>query len=354
MDQIWWGRVPNAMAFVHYITENLLAEKSVILQSEQIIPWHESLVDLIKDFVMQQDSSKRFEDIRHIGDPGLFLLNEFCKAEKRAEYRPTKSFARFLAESDDIVLHSRYLWVYLESAKELDNWSSFVSEYIKERGKNKEIAVFILEWRGERIKTSRKGVRPVSLDDFINEYDRIVFSMLATSSIKETIIVKNYLAELASNVAGNDIELLAACIDMHVQFLNDPYTVIREIVDTEYRSDGSEYIYPGTLENIERCIWKAQIKTIYPLIEEFRDSFVEKHNGSIFKELPIESAYGEMYDDPKDVELGTLVYMAANGKILLTSAEYYQLKKNKDARNKLSHLNVLTIDEIRELKPYSI
>lgn len=50
-----------------------------------------------------------------------------------------------------------------------------------------------------------------------------------------------------------------------------------------------------------------------------------------------------------DDYIGTLVYMAANGKILLTSADYYQLKKNKDARNQLSHLNTLTIDEIREL-----
>lgn len=349
MDQIWWGRVPNAMAFVQHITECLLAEKSVILQSDQTIPWHDSLVEHIQEAVTQQDSSKRFEVIRHVDDPGAFLLNEFCKAEKRAEYRPTKSFARFLAESDDIVLHSRYLWVYLESAKDLDKWSAFASEYIKERGKNKEMAVFILEWRGERIKASRKGVRPVSLDDYINEYDRMVFSMLASSSIKETLTVKNYLAELSANVAGNDIELLASCIEKHDQFLRDPYTVIREIVNTEYRSDGSEYSYPGTIENVEHCIWKAQIKTIYPLIEEFRGGFVAKHSGAILKELPIESAYGEIYDDPIDVELGTLVYMAANGNILLTSADYYQLKKNRDARNQLSHLNTLTIDEIREL-----
>jgi hypothetical protein len=349
MDQIWWGRVPNAIAFVQHITECLLAEKSVILQSEQSIPWHDSLVEHIKESVTQQDSSKRFEVILHVDDPGSFLLNEFCKAEKRAEYRPTKSFARFLAESDDIVLHSRYLWVYLDSANDLDTWSAFASEYIKERGKSKEMAVFILEWSGERIKNSRKGVRPVSLEDYINEYDRMVFSMLASSSVKENLIVKNYLAELSSNVAENDIELLASCIDKHVRFLRDPYTVVREIVDTEYRSDGSEYSYHGTIENIEHCIWKAQIKTIYPLIEEFRGTFVAKHSGAISKELPIESAYGEMYEDPKDVELGTLVYMAANGKIILTSADYHQLKKNKDARNQLSHLNVLSIDEIRAL-----
>ena len=349
MDQVWWGRVPNAMAFIQNVTESLLAEKSVLIQSEQSMPWHDTMVDQIKESVMQKDSSKRFEVIRHTDDPGPYLLNEFCKAEKRAAYRPTKSFARFLAESDDIVLHSRYLWVYPESAEDLDKWTAFASEYIKERGKNKETAVFIFEWQGEKTKGSRKGIRSVSFDDYINEYDRMVFSMLASSSVKGALVIKNYLAELASNIAGNDIELLASCLQRHAEFLRDPYTVVREIADTEYRSDGSAYYYSGTIEDIEQCIWKAQIKTMYPLIEEFRGIFVEKHTVAISKELPISSSYGETYDDPKDVELGTLVYMADNGKILLNSIDYFRLKKFKDARNRLSHLNVLSVDEIREL-----
>lgn len=349
MDRVWWGRVPNAIAFVQDVTERLLAEKSVLLQSEQSIPWYESMVEQIKESVMQQNSSKRFEVIRYTDDPGLFLLNEFCKAEKRAAYRPTKSFARFLAESDDIVLHSRYFWVYPDSAEDLDKWSAFVSEYIKERGKNKDTAVFILEWHGERIKVSRKGIRSISFDDYINEYDRMVFSMIASSSVKEALVIKNYLAELASNIAGNDIELLASCLRKHKRFLHDPYEVIREITDNEYRSNGLVYHYIGTIEDIEQCIWKAQIKTIYPLIEQFRGSFVDKHAAAISKELPISSAYGETYDDPKDVELGTLVFMADNGKLPLKSTDYFRMKKFKDARNRLSHLNVLNIDEIRDL-----
>ena len=52
MNQIWWGRVPNAMAFVQDITENLLVEKSVLLQAEQSIPWHEAMIEQIKESVM--------------------------------------------------------------------------------------------------------------------------------------------------------------------------------------------------------------------------------------------------------------------------------------------------------------
>ena len=78
MDRIWWERVPNAMAFIQDITESLLSEKSVILQSELGMPWYESMVSQIKESVMQQNSSKRFEVLRQVDEPGKYLLQEFC------------------------------------------------------------------------------------------------------------------------------------------------------------------------------------------------------------------------------------------------------------------------------------
>ena len=349
MDQVWWNRVPNAIAFTADITQNLLDEKSVILHCEQSIPWYETMVLQVKESVTQQDSSKRFEVIRHVDDPGPYLLQEFCKPEKRATYRPTKGYARFFAESDDIVLHSRYYWVFPDSTETLESWVDFVSDYYKNRGKNKETAVFILEWRGEKANISRKGIRTISFDDYINEYDRTVFAMLASSEIKEKSEIKNYAAELTVSISGNDIELCAACLIRYKHFLESPHTVLREITDTKYQSDGTPFSYRATIEDVSKCIWKAQIKTIYPLLESYRGAFVDKYARVIEKELPITSSYGEIYDDPKDVELGTLVFMADNGRLILNTAEYKRLKRFKDARNKLSHLDILTIGEIRGL-----
>lgn len=349
MDRIWWERVPNAMAFIQDITESLLSEKSVILQSELGMPWYESMVSQIKESVMQQNSSKRFEVLRQVDEPGKYLLQEFCKPEKRAAYRPIKTFARFFAESDDIVLHTRYLWVYVSSVEELEKWSAFVADYIKERGKNKETAVFILEWQGERVKKSKKGIRIISFEDYINDYDRMVFSMLASSSVREPVEVKDYLAELASNIAGNDIELSAACVKKHKEFLRDPHTVINEIIKNDQRSNGAGFIYTGTKEGLEYGIWRAQIKTIYPLIEAYRGAFVKKYSTAISKGLPITSIYGEVYSDPKDVELGTLVFMVDKGDVSIPTKEYNKLKLFKEARNKLSHLSVLSMEDIQML-----
>ena len=85
MEQIWWERVPNAAAFTTEMIENLLSEKSIILHCCGDLPWYSYMVNFIKESVKQQNSSKRFESIQDVSEPGKYLLKEFCKQEKRAE-----------------------------------------------------------------------------------------------------------------------------------------------------------------------------------------------------------------------------------------------------------------------------
>ncbi len=349
MERVWWERVPNAMAFLSDITESLLDEKSIVLSCLKEFPWYSYMVQSIKEIVLQQNSSKRFESAKDVEDPGAYLLAEFCKSEKRAEYRPAKSYARFFAESDDIVLHERYFWIKMSSKEQLNSWMKFVSEYRKERGKNKDAAVFILEWKGEGGVLPKKGIKICCFDDYVNEYDRIVFCTLAASAVKESSFIKNYLTELTANVVDNDIELCAQCIGHCRDFLEEPYGTIGKIISSEVRSDGSEFRFAKPESEVNRLIWLAQIRTIYPVLEEYRESFVQKYAAMIEKQLPISSSFGEIYDNPADVELGTLKFMADERKLNLSQKEYDRLKMNKEARNKLSHLAQLTLEEIKKL-----
>lgn len=350
MEQIWWEKVPNAVAFVSDIVENLLNEKSIVLSCSGDLPWYSCMVRTIKEAVKQQNSFKRFENASDIQNPGAYLLKEFCKPEKRAEYRPSKSYAKFFAGSDDIVLHGRYLWIKVSSKEQLDSWTNFVSEYINERGKSKETAVFILEWTGSGNLQVKKGIKICSFDEYVSEYDRIVFCTLASSSARERPFIKNYLTELAASVAGNDIELCAACLGNYRDFLKDPYAAIYKVVHGQVRSDGADYTFDKGEDDVNHLIWLAQIKTVYPVLEEYREDFVQRYSTVIAKYLPITSSYGEIYDDPSDVELGTLKYMADNSMLYLPTKEYESLKINKDARNKLSHLTPLSLEEIKKLK----
>jgi hypothetical protein len=349
MENIWWNQVTDAVNYVSDIRESLLVEKSVLLWHNARIPWSKYLKETVIEEVKLQNADKKFESISNEQEPGEYLLDKFCKKEKRSEYRPNKGYAKFFAENNDIVIHDRYFWVQIETAAELDKWMSFVEDYIRERGKKKNAAVFIMEYCGSGQPPKKKGIKVISFDRYIGEYDRIVFAVLASSRIKENFFIKKYVAELLANIIDNDIELCAECVQQYEVFLESPLSCINKITTEKRRSDDSEYIYEKNESEVEHLIWRSQIKTVYPYIEEYREDFVERHAYAIDKQLPIQASYGEIYTSPNDVELGTLVYMVGAGILSLSTAEYEKLKVFKEARNKLSHLSNLGIDEIRKL-----
>lgn len=349
MENIWWNQVTNAVKYVTDVKKSILEEKSILLRYATGVPWREKLVDSIINSVKAQNGDKKFVSVFDVNDPGKYLLKEFCKPEKRAEYRPSKGYAKFFAESDDIVLHDRYLWITIANQNNLDDWLNFVSDYLRERGKKDNKAVFVLEWSGDNSPSVRKGIKVFSFDDYIGEYDRIVFAVLAASSIKERPFINTYLSELVANVAGNDIELAAECISHNKSFLENPLSYIRMVCDEKVRSNGEHYFYSKDVDDVNHLVWLSQIKTVYPYIEEYREEFVQRYSVAIAKQLPIQASYGEKYEDPKDVELGTLMYMVGMGYITLNTSEYVKLKKYKEARNKLSHLSELSISEIKDL-----
>lgn len=346
MKNIWWTQVTNATHFISDIKQAVLDEKSILLNGSCKLPWRDYFEETIVEAVRSQNGEKTFVKITTSNEPGEYLLAEFCKKEKRAEYRPSKGYVQFFAENDDIVLHDRYFWVSIDKKELLDSWMSFVSGYTGARGKNRNKAVFLLEFMSDETVSARKGIRSFSLYDYIGEYDRIVFAVLATAGIKETSFIKQYLAEMLANIIGNDVELAAECIGRSGMFKKDPYGCIKEIIKEKQRSNGEDYTYNKTQKEVEHAIWLSQIRTVFPYLEEYREGFVQKHIEEIAAEMPIQTSYGEFYYDPKEVELGTLVYMANNGNLGLNHEEYNELLRYKEARNRLSHLSVLTIDEI--------
>lgn len=348
MEQIWWNRVPNAMRFISDIANSLLNEQSIILQSREDIPWHDELTGTIRTAVLEKDYLRRLYMVDDVSDPGAYLL-EKLKPEQRAAYRPTKSHARFFAENDDLFLHQNYVWVRAYSQEQLEAWGQFVSGYIKERERGKEKAVFLLEWVGTENVQPQKSIRLYSLDEYICDYDRIVFCTLASSSVYEPDLLRKYLTELAVRCVGEDMELCAVCMANYTAFLKTPYAAIKEILRSGVRSDANCYRFTKTEAEINRLTWLAQIRTIYPALEEYRESFVQKNAERIEQMLPITSAYGEVYETPSDVELGTLKFMADKGDLYIKQREYDRLTLYKNARNKLSHLTPLSIEEIRGL-----
>ena len=113
------------------------------------------------------------------------------------------------------------------------------------------------------------------------------------------------------------------------------------------RSNGRGYKIAFSESEVERKIWEAQIRHVFPAIEWFRSQFVIRHKGQLAQLLPIQSPSGETYNEAEDIELGTLYFMVSNGMFNITKAdERKRLDEYRKMRNLLAHLKTLPFEQV--------
>ena len=191
-----------------------------------------------------------------------------------------------------------------------------------------------------------KGLRYLSFEDSIDFYDKYTFCVLASTGIDIKSNIRPYVAEVVSSVCKNDIEICAICMQRWNDFVLKPYETFLQIATSEAYSDEAFFDEDFTSELVETRTWEAQIKLLFPIVERYRTRFVKKYQQYIEKELPIKTITGEIIDDPLDVELGSLSWLAKEKCVPLSPKEYTQLDTFKKARNKLAHLKALDFEQV--------
>lgn len=351
MERIWWEQITNANRFITSIVSSILDGKSSVVCLHKLTPWRNTMRELVENRVLKESYDRSFEflDCPEI-NVGEFILNKYCKEEKRLEYRPSKSYAQFLAESDDIVLNSRIVWVQNISSKKLGEWVDFVSEYHLAIRNDVSPAVFILEVDEDLAgKITKKSVRNIVYSKEMNYFDTYAFCILAASGISGYDYLKNYWAELLSNVCAIDIELSAKCMGYAQKFLENPYEVLCDIAESETRSDGEPFLFSLEKDYVAKNIWKTQIKTIFPVIEDYREGFVNNYREQIMRLLPIKNSQGEDLNEPEEIEIGTLYHLVSKGQLVVDSNTYNELYRLRKARNTLAHVELLNLEMVRDV-----
>lgn len=350
MDKLWWNSITKARRFIEDVVEAAVQEKSIVLALPENVPWRNTLMQIIEDELKQANPEKSFDMINCPEDEvGKFLLDKYCKKEKKATYRLTTTYAAFLGKSEDIVLNDRYVWVENIPEKKYSEWINFINDYNKNLG-SKSPAIFILETSDENIVNStKKGISKIVFDQKIDTYDKFTFCALISSDNKCSEILRPYLVELVSAVCNEDIELCAECIREGSKFLSDPVGTINDIRSVSFRSDGREFIFSKTLEEVNILIWETQLKHIFPAIERYRNNFIRRFRYMIEPKLPLNNPYGEPYQKPEEVEIGTLLYLVNSSEIYLKTKELDMLARFRDARNTIAHLGILELPEMEFL-----
>lgn len=354
MDKVWWNKVPNASHFLRLVIDSIQSGQSVLLHIPKTFPWYMTMQDIITSELRKVNSTRSCKFIRDNGeDPGEHLFKEFCKREKRARYRPNIGYPKFLANSDDIPLNQHILWICGAETAQVKKWYGFIDEYKKALGKNKNGCLFILEATSPINSKEKKGIRVIDYDKIIEYYDNYLFNMLSASKLNESAFFKQYLSEAVSLMIPNDIELSSKCVLKGREFLTSPIDTLYKIIEEDYKSDGSDFVLTATEKQLSERLWKAQIKVIFPLIENHRNLIITKYKKEIQPLLPIQATYGEEFSEASEVELGTFAYLVKEKKIKVDEADYKRVHILKNARNILAHLGTLSqkqVDEIFDLK----
>ncbi len=340
MEKIWWESVPNAARYVQEIVDAVREEKSMVLVLGKDVPWRESLPVLVEERIafLPDRSLKRLACPAE--EPGAYLLEHYCMEEKRLAYRAGKSYAQFLAEAEGLVLHKAIVWIDIQDAAKARAWTEFIHAYYGFAKKGAAAPSFLLAFSEDfGVGRGCKGVVYRAFSDEVNEFDRFAFATLAAASSVGQRRLKPYLATLAATVCAEDMELCAACSRRGMDFLRRPRETLERIAKEEERSDGSPFALDALYEDLARRIWKAQVKTVFPAIEDRRQAYIKK----------CRDALRTMNLVPEEVEIGVLSHKAAVGEIKLPSADVEELFLLKEARNHLAHIREVPFGVVEKL-----
>lgn len=350
MDQVWWNKVTNAVRFTENISESINSGYSVILQLPEYVPWYAAMKEIVKTTVTCDNSTRAFNETVDQGtEPGEYLISKYCKQEVRAHYRPSFGYSGFLAKTEDITLNQSILWVRGADTNQVRKWHSFITDYNKALGKKKMGGLFVIEAMDVSSIRETKGVKIISYDAYIENYDNYVFNMLAAAELKESKLFKQYLSETVSGMFPDDVEFASHCISKGRGFLENPIQNIEEIIDERKRSDGSFFELKYTEKELQESLWEAQIKILFPLIEKHRSAIITKYKKQIEPLLPIKAAYGEEFTEVSEVELGTIAFLVTTGEINVDQHDRHKIHLLRDVRNTLAHIGVVSQKEVDEL-----
>ena len=229
------------------------------------------------------------------------------------------------------------LWVTQADAAQAKKWYTFLEGYSKALGKGKKGCIFLIETRED------VPIREIA------HYDTYLFAMLAASTQKQTEGFRQYLAEAVSSVVPDDAELACACIKRGRIFLEDPVKTIASIKKETFRSDGTAFWPDISEKQIAERMWEAQIKVVFPIIEKQRSIIVERYRKGIEALLPITGAYGEMFYDAEDVEIGVLSHLVSLRRLAVAFEDGKMIAKLRNARNTLAHIKPMAQAEIDEI-----
>ncbi|MCR5718347.1 MAG: hypothetical protein K6F80_04850 [Oscillospiraceae bacterium] len=345
---LWWRRLVNSVRFLDDIEDALTEERSVLLLFDTDIPWQDIMIETIEGRLNDRIDSRTFDvfDVSKVESPGTYLLERYCSKEERNKYWPTThgSPENFLAQNRVTPLNKRFVCLRGIQPQKAAEWVSSITEYLENCDVSKEHGVFLLIAEGTGTAVS-KQLTAFRHNDYVTDYDCMMLCLTMVSDLSCSRSEKMYLCEVASNIARNCVELAALLVSEKLALLQDPAAVTERV----YRENG---IKVTNLQGTVRvAVWEAQIKLVFPKLEDFRAGIIRKYEAKLQKFMPIRSSNNDTIDKAADLEIGQLFYVCKENRAskITDYAEFEMIRKMRDARNTLAHREILSYAQLKDI-----
>lgn len=333
--EIWWTALPNNIAVREKISTAFIDEKSVcLLVGEGSVAWSRIFLNLLESSARSISGDRHFEVCEPPcgADPGEYLMEKFCTEADRTKYWFTQERADFLAELPTTVLHQRYVYVAGLTKADCEKWVDFVNKYTQQC-EGRSHAVFVLECHKSEMQ-QKQGLEYINYGKNTTDHDCFIFCLATVSTLECSGSEESYIAQLAANLADGDIELAGELAINGIELAAKPYTAAHRLI-----SDKDNML----TDKVEKAVWDAQLKQLFPLLERFRSAFIKKYEHQLSSFLPIKNSFGERVDDVKDLELGAISFLS--NRMIIPPDDKLILDKCHNARNQLAHIKTVSYNE---------
>jgi len=316
-DEMWWKRVPAAEKLIETTCDELLDGKSIQVFSDML--WKETFLRLVLDEVRNYDAGIAFVEFN--GDSlgaGMPLIESIAE-QLGFGFNfdgKLKTLVGKLQANNGYIFQMRGLCArHLKEAHQL----------IKDMSKQNYRIALILE---DDSPAQIKGVHQKKFTPTRMDVHYFAWTLLLDQG---NIPLIEYAAILCEEISAGDPERCAGLCNQIHSLLQDAGAVCRWLGSDE----------------LQWRIHVAQLRGIQPVIEEQRLILIDSLGTRINRILPFDDEYQNHFTEPHEVELRHIIYH--KGELSLSLSEQKLLDQLYTARNDLSHLRVLSQEQIKEL-----
>jgi hypothetical protein len=334
MELHWW-RVPGPSRFLHNIVQDLLSGKNVVISFPPFAP--DGLREALAERVRENDSW-RWRTISAQEYPSDVVANlsealhqRFVASQSASDPRTTAALANRLVGT--------IIWVENVNAESWQTWSKFLAQY-QHACQNRdpfERSLFCVTVIGDPNPTPladvalciRRWEGAVSRLDIAIHLDRVFFVRFPHPLHHKVALA------VATELAGGDVYLARYLSNENLSAIMDPFEVLKtfaisrgwtpgrklceswqdgtcDLVDGAQMLHSAAAATKGDRAAVTRRVWRGQVASLYPFIEEQRVRIIPHVRGYI--RLPVDTTYGRV-DNAEDLELGQLLYFLRGKRI---------------------------------------